>query len=299
MTAITLPQPDIVADGLAMPEAPRWHDGAFYFSDIWSGRVMKMSGEGGLTTVAEFPGKYASGLGFLPNGDLLTVLMDERQVMRTVPGGRGVLHADLKPLTRFHINDMVVDRQGRAYVSQPGFDMWAERVEPQTTDIILIEPDGRARIAASGLNSPNGMAISPDGKTLFVAESSAGCIATFAIAADRSLSGHKIFAGLPDGGIPDGICLDDSGGIWACVPVSLAGLEGHGLGVQRIVESGTVTHAVPVSAGRRALACVFGGDDRRSLFICTADAVRPDQARAAKAGRVERVELDFRGAGLP
>jgi sugar lactone lactonase YvrE len=298
MTAIALPQPEIVADGLAMPEAPRWHDGAFYFSDIWSGRVLKLGGDGSLTTAAEFPGKHASGLGFLPNGDLLTVLMDDRQVMRTSQGC-SALYADLKPLTRFPINDMVVDRQGRAYVSQPGFDMWAERIEPRTTDIILIASDGRARVAASGLNSPNGLAISPDGSTLFVAESSAGCISTFAIAADGSLSQHRVFAQLPEGGIPDGICLDDSGGVWAGVPVSLAKLEGHGLGVRRIIEGGMVTHIVPVSAGHRALACVFGGGDRRSLYICTADAVQPDQALAAKAGRVERVHLEFRGAGLP
>ncbi len=299
MAAITLPQPEIVLDGLAMPEAPRWHDGAFYFSDVWSGRVLKLSGDGGLDTVADFPGKYASGLGFLPNGDLLTVLMDERQVMRTPPGGDPVLHADLRPLTRFHINDMVVDRQGRAYVSQPGFDMWAERIEPQTTDIIVIEPDGRAGIAASGTHSPNGMAISPDGSTLFVAESSAGCISTFAIAGDGTLSDRRVFAQLPDGGIPDGICLDDSGGVWAGVPVSLAKLEGYGLGVQRIVAGGTVTHSVPVSAGHRALACVIGGEDRRSLHICTVDIAHPQHALAAKAGRIERIEIDFRGAGLP
>jgi len=298
MAAITLPQPEIVLDGLAMPEAPRWYGGAFYFSDIWSGRVLRLGPDGGLYTVAEFPGRHASGLGFLPNGDLLTVLMDERLVMRS-SGGKSVVHADLRPLTRFHINDMVVDGQGRAYVSQPGFDMWAETIEPRTTDIILIEPDGRARIAASGLHSPNGLAISPDGSTLFVAESSAGCISTFAIAADGLLSGHSVFAQLPDGGIPDGICLDDSGGVWVGVPVSLARLDGHGLGVRRIVAGGGVTHTVPVSAGHRALACVFGGAGRRSLHICTADVVRPDQALAARAGRIERVDIDFRGAGLP
>jgi sugar lactone lactonase YvrE len=299
MPVITLPQPEIAADGLTLPEGPRWHDGALYFSDIFSGRVLRLGPGSPFETVAEFPGRHVSGLGFMPNGDLLTVLMDARLVMRTRPGGQPVLHADLTALTPFHINDMVVDIHGRAYVSQPGYDMWAEKAEPKPTDIIVIEPDGRAGIAAGGLHGPNGLAISPDGKTLFVAESGAGSISTFAIAADGSLSGRRLFAKWPDGGIPDGICLDDGGGVWAAIPVSLAKLDGHGLGVQRIVEGGAVTHAVPVSAGHRALACVFGGDDRRSLHICTVDLFRPEQAWAAKAGRIERVALDFLGAGLP
>ena len=72
--------------------------------------------------VAEFPGEYASGLGFLPSGDLLVVLMASRRIMR-VSNGRQTLHADLTPFTPFLINDMAVGANGRAYVSQPGFDM--------------------------------------------------------------------------------------------------------------------------------------------------------------------------------
>jgi sugar lactone lactonase YvrE len=293
-----LPRPEIVVDGLAMPEAPRLHDGAFWFSNVWAGQVLRLGAGGRLDIVAEFPGEHASGLGFLPDGSLLTVLMDSRVVMRTV-GGRSTVHADLKPLTRFHINDMIVDRQGRAYVSQPGFDMFAERIEPQTTDIILVEPDGQARIAASGLHSPNGMAISPDGSTLYVAEPGAARLSTFAIAADGSLSDYRTFAQLRDGGVPDGICIDEEGGVWAAVPVSIANLAGHGLGVQRIAEGGEVTHTVPVSAGHRALACCFAGEDRRSLHICTADDFHPEHALALKTGRIERVNVPFQGAGLP
>jgi sugar lactone lactonase YvrE len=299
MAVITLPQPEIAVEGLTLPEAPRWHNGAFYFSDIFAGRVLRLGPDGRLETVAEFPGNHVSGLGFTPNGDLLTVLMDARLVMRTPPGGQPALHADLTALTPFHINDMVVDRQGRAYVSQPGYDMWAERPERKPTDIIVIAPDGRAGIAAGGLHGPNGLAIGADGKTLFVAESGAGSISAFAIAADGSLSGGRLFAQWPEGGIPDGICLDDTGGLWAAIPVSRDNLHGHGLGVQRIVEGGAVTHTVPVSADRRALACVFGGGDRRMLHICTVDGFHPAEAKAARSGRIERVALDFRGAGLP
>src|ERR1700761_6716886 len=129
MAVTRLPQPEIVAEGLTLPEAPRWHDGAFYFSDIFAGRVLRLAPDGRIEVIAEFPGNHVSGLGFMPNGDLLTVLMDARLVMRTPPGGQPVLHADLTGLTPTHINDMVADRNGRAYVSQPGYDMWAEQPE--------------------------------------------------------------------------------------------------------------------------------------------------------------------------
>jgi sugar lactone lactonase YvrE len=295
---VTLPEPETVAAGFAMPEAPRWHEGAFYFSDVWAGRVHRLEDKGDLALIAEFPDDYASGLGFLPNGDLLTVLMQGRKVVRTAQG-RAAPYADLQPLTRFIINDMIV-RDGRAYVSQPGFDMWAEQIDPQTTDLILIGSDGQASIAASDMRSPNGMAVSPDGSTLFVAESSAGCITTFAIGADGALSDRQLFAQLPDGGIPDGICIDAAGGVWMGVPMTVAADGVHiGPGVQRIVAGGEVTHVVPIGGGRRALACVLGGDDRRSLFICTSNEFHPHAARTAKSGRVERIEVDFGGIGQP
>jgi sugar lactone lactonase YvrE len=294
---IILARPEVLVDQLAMPEAPRWHRGEFYFSDVWAGRVHKLDARGRIERVAEFPGEHVSGLGFLPDGDLLAVLMNSRRIAQ-VAQGQTAIRADLKPLTEFHINDMVV-HGSRAYISQPGFDMNRNPIEPRTTDIILVDADGSVGIAASGLHCPNGLAVSADGATLFVAESSAGRITTFAIAANGSLSDQSVFAQLPDGGIPDGICLDTEGGVWMGVPVALTQIEGFGFGVQRIVAGGTVTHRVPVDPGRRALACVFGGDDRRSLYICTATAVHPEQALAQQGGRVERITLNFQGVGLP
>jgi sugar lactone lactonase YvrE len=293
-----LPAPETLVDRLAMPEAPRWHAGEFYFSNVWAGQVLKVGKDGRPETIAEFPAEYTSGLGFLPDGDMLTVLMSSRRVMRTTRG-RATVHADLKPFADFLINDMVVDRQGRAYVSQLGYDMWAREANYKSTEIILIEADGRARVAARETHCPNGMAISPDGLTLFVAESAACRVTTFAIDKEGELSDRRVFGQLAGGGTPDGICLDDSGGVWVGVPVSIEQPGGYGFGVQRVIEGGAVTHTVPVGEDRRALACVFGDDDRRSLYICTGDSHYPEAALLAKKGRIERIRLDFRGAGRP
>jgi sugar lactone lactonase YvrE len=240
---------------------------------------------------------FVGGLGFLPDGDLLCVLSKGRTLQRIGAGGVS-LYADLSGLCRFVLNDMVV-REGRAYVSQPGFDIWSTPMSgfPEPTDIIVVEAGGEPRIAASGLLSPNGMAVDPDGRTLYVAECTGLRIGAFDVHLDGGLSGHRTFAQLPDGAIPDGICLDAEGAIWAAAPVVAEPVMGQGPGVLRLTPDGQATHLVPVGEGRRALACALGGPDRRTLFICTvADFA---QGFAPGSGRIEQVRVDVAGAGIP
>lgn len=294
---IVLPGPEIVLDGLNLPECPRWHDGALYFSDIAAGRVCRLGAEDRAELLYEDGGDFTGGLGFLEDGDLVTVLSKQRRLLRIGRGGNAV-HADLSGLCRFVLNDMAM-HGGRAYVSQPGFDIWADelRAMPDPTDLIVVHPDGSAAIAASDMMSPNGMAISPDGRTLYVAESTGMRITCFDIdPASGALSNRRLFATLPDGGLPDGICLDDQGAVWAAVPVAVTPTSyGTGPGVIRLVEGGEATHVVPVGEGRRALACAFGGADRASLHICTVPDFEGVAALSAGQGRLERMSPGFRG----
>jgi sugar lactone lactonase YvrE len=297
MTITLSPRPQIVVDGLAISESPRWHKQEMYFSDVWAGRIHKVGLDGVVKLVAEFPGEHVSGLGFLPDGDLLAVLMDSRTLARISPNGSAV-YADLSRLARSKINDMVV-HGGRAYVSQFGFDIWATPIQYCTTDLLMVDAKGAASIAASEMHSPNGLAVSPDGATLFVAESGAMRILTFAIGSDGSLSDRRVFGQFQGGLPPDGICLDSDGGVWAAVPMDIQAADGYGPGVLRMIEGGTITHSLSVGEHRRVLACGFGGEDRRSLFLCTVDSIKPADALAAKVGRLERFEVDFQGAGTP
>jgi sugar lactone lactonase YvrE len=278
---------ETLLDGLVFPEGPRWHGGRLYFSDMHDHRVVAVDERGRAETVVEIPG-CSSGLGWLPDGRMLVVSMEDRRLLRLERDGRLVEVADLSRLAPFHCNDMVVDCRGRAYVGNFGFDLHGGAAL-QTTCLILVEPDGQARVVAEDLGFPNGAVITPDGRTLIVGESFGGQLTAFDIGDDGSLSGRRVFAKL-DGAIPDGICLDAEGCIWLACPLSHRCL--------RVREGGEVLDQVTLSE-RNAYACMLGGADRKTLFVCTALGRNPDEWIAQRAGRIEKVRVAVAGAGLP
>jgi sugar lactone lactonase YvrE len=201
---------DVVVDGLTFAEAPRWRDGALYFSDFYSHRVLRVDIGGYVDVVVELP-ERPSGLGWRPDGTLLIVAMDSRRLMR-LDGDKASPVADLSAIATGPCNDMVVDGKGRAYVGNFGFDR--HRGEPErTTCIARVDPDGRVTRAAEDLLFPNGTVITPDGRTLIVAETFAHRLSAFDVAADGALSNRRVFAQV-DGCFPDGICLDAEGAVW-------------------------------------------------------------------------------------
>jgi sugar lactone lactonase YvrE len=277
----------IVLDGLCFPEGPRWHEGRLFFSDQHDHRVVAMTPGGeAQTTVVEVP-QQPSGLGWLPDGRMLVVSMLDRRVMR-MEDGKLVEHADLSAFATAPCNDMVVDAQGRAYVGHFGFAMY-EGEGPRDASLLLVQPDGSVSIAAEPLQFPNGTVITPDGATLIVGESMGGRLTAFTIAADGSLTDRREFAKL-EGAVPDGICLDAEGAVWSACPLS-----GR---VLRVKEGGEVLDEVKVSHDF-AFACMLGGADRRTLYICTAPTHVPSECRVQRGGRIEAVEVDVPGAGLP
>ena len=284
MTSENLLKPFL--QGLAFPEGPRWHDGALWFSDFYTHRVVRATLDGRSQTVVEVPGQ-PSGLGWLPDGRLLVVSMTDRKLLRLDPQGL-VEVADLSRLAPFHCNDMVVDAHGRAYVGNFGFDMGGGQPE-RATGLILVEPDGRSRIVAGDLHFPNGTVITPDGRTLIIGESFAACLSAFDIAPDGSLSGRRVWAQL-QGAVPDGICLDAEGAIWVASPVSHE--------VLRVREGGEVIRRIAV--GDQAVACMLGGPDRRTLFILSGKVrTTPEQSRARLSGMIRTLQVQVPGAGRP
>ncbi|MDX1575379.1 MAG: SMP-30/gluconolactonase/LRE family protein [Kiloniellales bacterium] len=280
--------PEPLIDGFRFLEGPRWHAGRLWMSDMGAGKVYTLSEAGELAVVVEVRGD-PSGLGFLPDGTPLIVSMQDRRLLR-LENGALVCHADLAPLVGDKPNDMVVDRRGRAYIGNFGYDIEAE-APFRPANLVLVEPSGEARVVADDLAFPNGTVILEDGKTLVVAESDGHCLTAFAIAADGSLSDRRCYADLGEHD-PDGICLDRDGGIW----VSSFSHDVY----LRVLEGGEVTDRVPVP-GRRAVACQLGGSDGRTLFCLTCASSWADLCAGAGGdrARVETARVAVSGAGSP
>ncbi|HSG89566.1 MAG TPA: SMP-30/gluconolactonase/LRE family protein [Pseudomonadales bacterium] len=277
---------EVVIDGLRFGEGPRWHDGRLWFSDMHDGWVLAMTPAGEVERICQVDAE-PSGLGWLPDGRLLIVSMQDRALLRREADGSLVRHADLSALASWHCNDMVVAADGTAWVGNFGFDLHGG-AKPCGANLIRVAPDGSVALAAADLMFPNGTVITPDGATLVIGESFAGRLTAFDIAADGALTNRRLWAQLPEGQVPDGICLDEEGGIWVASPTGNQCL--------RVLEGGEVTDIVELDRG--AFACMLGDDDRRGLYICSAADSDPAKS-AARTGRIERVRVSVPGAGLP
>ncbi|HZN46000.1 MAG TPA: SMP-30/gluconolactonase/LRE family protein [Ramlibacter sp.] len=266
--------------GLAFPEAPRWHDGALWFSDFYLQCVQRATPDGRVETIVELDDQ-PSGLGWSPEGRLLVVGMKKRQLLRLDPGGLQVV-SDLAAFAPAPCNDMLVDAQGRAYIGNFGFDL-ASRAPFAPTVLLLAGADGGVRVVADDMHFPNGMALDPDGRTLIVAESFGKRLTAFDVRADGTLHGRRVWAQFEDRGVaPDGICLDADGAVWMASPVSRE--------VLRVREGGEITHRI--ATPEQATACVLGGMDGRMLYVTTGRVmVTPEQSRAARGGAILQLSL--------
>jgi len=279
---------DVLVDGLSFGEGPRWHDEQLVLSDMHRHRVVAVGDDGAVSVLAQYTGPL-SGIGWLPDGRLIVVAMDG-DVLRLDPDGLRV-HADLRSLASHGINDLIAHPGGWAYVGQFGYDReGGER--PRPSPLIRVDADGSVAEAAADLTVANGMAITPDGATLFVAESGGLCISAFSIGDGGALSDRRVWAELPATHHPDGICLDASGGLWVACPMARSFVH--------VAPNGRIDLRVDVAHDRRAIACVLGGPDRRRLFMLTAATLGEAEASlAAAAARVEVDTVPVSGAGWP
>jgi sugar lactone lactonase YvrE len=275
----------VLLDGLCFGEGPRWHDGKLYFSDMHAHTVNAVDLQGRATVVAEVAA-WPSGLGWLPDGRMLVVSMTDRKLLR-LENGALKLHADLGAFASYHCNDMVVDGQGRAYVGNFGYDLIAGAPQ-KPAELVMVAPNGVARVVAHDLEFPNGTVITPDGKALVVGESMGHRLTAFDIANDGTLAKRRVWAELGDG-VPDGITLDAEGAIWVASPMT------HEL--LRVKQGGEI--AERIKREQMPIACMLGGPTRRTLFLLTSESINPDECRAKRSARIETTEVEVAGVGWP
>jgi sugar lactone lactonase YvrE len=290
-----------VLEGYSYLECPRWHEDRIWISDFYTYQVSSAREDGSDVRVeAEVPGQ-PSGLGWLPDGRLLVVSQHDNRLIRREADGSLVTHADLAGHVTGELNDMVVDDQGRAFVGNFGFDLMAGApVEP--TVLLRVDPDGSVAQVADDLWFPNGSVLTDDG-VLLVDETFGNRVTAFDVGADGSLGNRRVWASfgeLPSdrdlqaalGQLvvgPDGCGLDAEGALW--IADALAGR------VLRVQEGGTVLEELPVGTG--VFACMLGGSDGRTLFLCTAPDFDRTARSAAREARLLSYRVDVPHAGRP
>jgi sugar lactone lactonase YvrE len=296
-----MPEFTTLISGLSFTECPRWRDGRLYVSDFYTQRVLAVALDGAAETVAHVP-QQPSGLGFLPDGRLLIVSMRDRRLLRRETDGSLTVYADLSALASWHLNDMLVDHDGYAWVGNFGFDLMSG-APARATELICVAPDRTAKVVAGGLGFPNGMALTPDGRTLILAETTMNRLSAFNVALG-SLSERRTWAAFGDppastdigemiGQVavaPDGICLDAEGAVWVADAA-------HGRLI-RVAEGGSILEELTAN-GVGLFACMLGGDQGRTLFACAAPTFQEAEASVHHRASILMAEVEVPHAGLP
>ncbi|MFF9542524.1 SMP-30/gluconolactonase/LRE family protein [Streptomyces albidoflavus] len=287
--------PTELSRGYTWAECPRWHQGALWFSDMYAHRILRLDAEGAPHVVVDVSERVPvrgaeavpGGFGWLPDGRLIFTSMHERLVL-AFDGERIEEYADLRDIATGPVNDMVVDADGRAYVTQLGFELF-QGEEPHDSALLVVEPGGQARALTElgGFAGANGIAVSDDGTRVVTAEAFANRITVLDRDERGRLSGRRVFATTPS--LPDGICLDEEGGVWTGMPAAPA--------VARLVEGGRVTDVVRFGTGQALPpACVLGGPDRRTLYIAAGLEVMDwEKSRRERAGTIWTVQAPAGG----
>lgn len=276
--------PETLFSGYRFPEGCRWHEGRLWFSDMHTGTVytadLATSEIAEVMTIDDQP----SGIGWLPDGSMVLSSMLKRQVLRRTPDGEVSVLCDLSQATPYPINDLIVDRTGRVIVGEFGYDLYAE-AEPEGGSLFGVRADGGYDVLVDDLTFPNGMAILSTG-VLVVAETFGTRLTAFDIGADGALTGRRVWAELPEGSTPDGICVDADDAVWVSSIV-----PGRFL---RVLEGGEVTDDIQLD-GCLAVDCVLGGPDGRSLVVSTSDSWQPAETAKTWMGRIEVIPARVAG----
>lgn len=290
-------------EGGAYFEGPRWHDGRWWVSDFYRRTVSTVDAEGRQQDVLTVEGQ-PSGLGWMPDGSLLVASMKDHRLLRRAADGTVSEHADLTEFCGGHLNDLVVDAHGRTYIGDFGFDLMGGG-DPAYTNLARVDPDGTATLAATDLGFPNGSVITPDGRTLIVAETIAARFTAWTIAPDGSLTDRRIWAQVaetPEPGpiaetlpllrySPDGCTLDSEEHIWAA--------DALGGRVTRVAPGGEIVEEIRMPDGLGVFACQLGGDDGRTLLLCAAPDFAEEARRSAREAVLLTTVVDVAHAGLP
>ena len=259
-----------VATDFGFTEGPAWlPDGRLIFSDIYSSRIMKTAGAGKTEIHRNFS-NAANGNALDRQGRLYTCERDGRRVSRMEKDGRLTVIASEWQGKRLNSpNDIAVRRDGNVYFTDPASRAVLEPQEIGFSGVYRISPDGKLSLITSKMARPNGVAVTPNGRTLYVADSQEKKIVAFDLDAKGNATNERVFIANVEG-TPDGLRVAENGNLYiACRGIAVYTPSGKLVRMIEIPETPTN--------------CEFGDADRKSLYVTARTSIYrlrvPDRGR--------------------
>ena len=245
---------ELVAKDFMFTEGPVWMpDGTLLFSDIPADTIYRMD-----KTVFRKPSGQSNGLALDTEGRLLACEHQTRRVTRTEKDGAITVLAERFEGKRLNSpNDLVMRSDGTLFFTDPPYGLGSRGLESPDAEldfsgVYSISPDGKLTVLVRDFKKPNGIALSPDEKTLYVADTEGSHLRAFAVAEDGSLDKGRVLCEIPG---PDGMAMDAKGNVWATGRMAVFVFNPAGEQIGQI--------EIPQSPAN----CTFGGPDGKTLYV--------------------------------
>jgi gluconolactonase len=253
-----------LAKGLTYTEGPAWSvkENYLVFSDTPADHILKWV-PGQRVEVMRENANGPSGNAFDAEGRLYTCELRTRRVTRTNKDGSVEVLVDKWEGKRFNApNDIVVSRSGHVYFTDPAFGDQAEHRELDFYGVYHLPPKGPLKLVAKPAGRPNGIALSPNGRVLYVSNSDERNVRAYDVDKNGETTNERIFvSGLA--GIPGGVRVDEKGNVYVAAK-----------GIQIFSPQAKPVHTIEIHG--KPANCAFGEIDMKTLFITAG----PDVYRA-------------------
>ena len=258
-------------------EGPLWNPRGFLlFSDIYGDKIYRWNPDGTLKVFRD-PGQYSNGLTYDRQGRLLICEQELRRLVRLEKDGTLSVLADRWEGKKLNCpNDIVVRKDGTIYFTDPYWKFPPGAVQELTFQAVFrITPEGKLSVEAKDFGLPNGIALAPDEKTLYVGDSRRAKVYALDVAADGSLSNQRLLADLKSAekGAVDGLKVDELGNIWTTGPGGICVLDKKGVHLGTIRLPGPATVQITTFPGTTQefanvpANCAWGDRDFRALYL--------------------------------